>query len=259
MNAPPFTLRTLTLLSAALLGGCASLSPDGGFEAIQSATQSRIQQDVVWTHDDASRKQTQARIDALLAQPLSADNAVQIALLNNPALQATFYRLGIAEANWVQTQTLPNPRVTLGRLTRGDEVESDAALHVFLLQMLTMPMRAGIEQRLFEKTRTEITLEILRLAAETRKAYFIAIAADETVRYMRQVMDAAEAGAELGRRMAQVGNWSKLKQAREQAFYASTVVTLARAETASVQSHERLIRPLGLETESRMQLPERLP
>lgn len=259
MNAPPFTLRTLALLSAALLGGCASFSPDGGFDPIQLATQSRIQKDVVWTRDDASRRQSQTRIDTLLAQPLAADDAVQIALLNNPGLQATFYRLGIAEADWVQAQTLPNPGLSVGRLTRGSEVEWDSALHLFLLQVLTMPMRSQIEQRLFEKTRTEVTLAILQLAAETRKAYFIAVAADETVRYMRQAMDAADAGAELGRRMAQAGNWSKLKQAREQAFYADTVLTLARAEQARVQSHERLIRLLGLENGTRLTLPQRLP
>jgi outer membrane protein TolC len=241
------------------LTGCAGFSPDGGFDAVQTATRSHIQQDVVWTRDDASRKQAQARIDTLLAHPLNADNAVQIALLNNTGLQATFYRLGIAEADWVQAQTLPNPGITVGRLTRGNEVEWDAALHVFLLQMLTMPMRADIEQRLFEKTRTEITLEVLRLASETRKAYFIAVAADETVRYMRQAMQAAEAGAELGQRMARAGNWSKLKQAREQAFYDDTVLILARAEQARVQSHERLIRLLGLENGSRLVLPDHLP
>lgn len=259
MNAPPFTLRTLALLSAALLGGCANFSPDGGFDAIQATTQSHIQKDVVWARDDASRKQSQARVDTLLAQPLAADDAVQIALLNNPGLQATFHTLGIAEADWVQAQTLPNPGVTVGRLTRGSEVEWDSALHLFVLQMLTMPMRSQIEQRLFEKTRTEVTLAVLQLAAETRKAYFIAVAADETARYMRQAMEAAEAGAELGRRMAQVGNWSTLKQAREQAFYTDTVLTLARAEQAHVQAHERLIRLLGLENGARLTLPERLP
>ena len=259
MNAPPFTLRTLALLSAALLGGCASFSPDGGFDAIQAATQSRIQKDVVWARDDGSLKQSQARVDTLLAQPLAADDAVQIALLNNPGLQAMFHTLGIAEADWVQAQTLPNPGLTVGRLTRGSEVEWDSALHLFVLQILTMPMRSQIEQRLFEKTRTEVTLAVLQLAAETRKAYFIAVAADETVRYMRQAMEAAEAGAELGRRMAQAGNWSTLKQAREQAFYTDTVLTLARAEQARVQSHERLIRLLGLENGARLILPVRLP
>lgn len=261
MNTSPFTPRTLTLavLSAALLGGCASFSPDGGFDAIQSATQSRIQKDVVWSRDDTSRSQLQSRIDALLEKPLSADDAVQIALLNNPGLQAAFNTLGIAEADWVAAQRLPNPGFSIGRLTKGSEVEWERSLHLNLARLLTMPMRADIEQRLFEQTRRALTLNVLRLAADTRKAYYTAVAANQTAHYQRQTMDAAEAGAELARRMAQVGNWSKLKQAREQSFYADAALAVARAEQAKLQTRERLTRLMGLPNPDKLTLPDRLP
>ena len=49
---------------------------------------------------------------------------------------------------------------------------------------------------------------------------------------MEQVNVAAEAGAELGRRMAKAGNWSKLDQAREQSFYAVATAQLASRGTA---------------------------
>jgi outer membrane protein TolC len=62
------------------------------------------------------------------------------------------------------------------------------------------------------------------LATDTRKAYFNALAADETARYMEKVKQAAEAGAELARRMAQVGNFNKLQHAREQVFYAGAAL-----------------------------------
>ena len=253
--------RTLALavLSVVLLGGCASFSADGGFGAVQSATQSRIQKDVVWARDEAGRTQTQARIDALLAKPLSADDAVQIALLNNPGLQAAFNTLGIAEADWIAAQRLPNPGVSIGRLTRGSEVEWERSLHLNLMRLLTMPMRIDIEQRLFEQTRRELVLNVLRLAADTRKAWIVAVAAKQSAHYQQQTMDAAEAGAELARRMAQVGNWSKLKQAREQSFYADAALAVARAEQTKLQARERLIRLLGLSTGDALQLPERLP
>jgi hypothetical protein len=112
----------LALLSATLLGGCASFSPDGGFGAIESATRSQIQKDVIWSRDDDTRKIVEARVDALLAQPLSVDDAVQIALLNNPGLQAALNTLGIAEADWVSAQRLPNLGFSIGRFTRGSEV-----------------------------------------------------------------------------------------------------------------------------------------
>ena len=261
MNTMPFTPRMLTLavLSATLLGGCASFSQDGGFDAVQTATRAHIPQDVVWSRDDASRSQTRARIDALLDKPLTADDAVQIALLNNPGLQAAFNTLGIAEADWVAAQRLPNPGFSIGRLTRGSEVEWERSLHLNLARLLTMPMRADIEQRLFEQTRRERVLEVLRLAADTRRAWVAAVAANQTAQYQQQAMEAAEAGAELARRMAQVGNWSKLKQAREQAFYADAALGVARAEQVKGQTRERLVRLMGLTHADKLKLPERLP
>ena len=261
MKTIPFAPRTLVLavMSAALLGGCASFSKDGGFDAVQSATQSHIQKEVVWTRDDAARAQAQARVDALLAQPLSAEDAVQIALLNNPGLQSAFNTLGIAEADWVSAQRLPNPGFSIGRITRGSEVEWERSLHLNLARLLTMPMRVEIEQRLFEQTRNELILNVLRLAADTRKAWIIAVTANQTAQYQQQAMDAAEAGADLARRMAQVGNWSKLKQAREHAFYADAALAVARAEGAKLQARERLVRQLGLERADKLKLPDRLP
>jgi len=261
MNTVPFSPRTLVLavLSAALLGGCASFSEDGGFDAIQFATQSRLQKDVAWARDDASRSQSQSRIDALLVKPLSADDAVQIALLNNPGLQAAFNTLGVAEADWMAAQRLPNPGFSIGRMTRGSEVEWERSLHLNLAALLTMPMRAGIEQRLFEQTRRALVLDVLRLAAETRKAWVVAVAAGQTAEYQQQAMEAAEAGAELARRMAQAGNWSRLKQAREQSFYADAALAVARAGQAKLAARERLVRLMGLTQGDRVQLPARLP
>ena len=90
-------------------------------------------------------------------------------------------------------------------------------------------------------------MEVLALATDTRKACFTAVAAEETVRYMRQVMQAAEAGAELARRMAQVGNFNKLQQAREQGFYADAALQPgARRAGRSASTRERLTRLLGL-------------
>jgi outer membrane protein TolC len=257
-SLPPHALM-LAVLSSVLLGGCASFSKDGGFDAIQTATRSHIQKDVVWSRDDATRRQSQARIDALLAHPLTADDAVQIALLNNPGLQAAFNTLGIAEADWVAARRLPNPGFAIGRLTRGSEVEWERSLHLDLARLLTMPMRIEIEQRLFEQTRRELVLNVLRLAADTRKAWIIAVTARQTAQYRQQAMEAAEAGAELARRMEQAGNWSKLKQAREQSFYADAALAVARAGQVKLQARERLVRLLGLPNADALQLPDRLP
>ena len=49
------------------------------------------------------------KLQALLEGELTTNAAVQIALLNNAALQATFEELGIAQAELVQAGLLKNP------------------------------------------------------------------------------------------------------------------------------------------------------
>ena len=188
------------------------------------------------------------------------DDAVQVALLGNRGLQVAFHELGISEADLVQAGTLPNPGFSFGRLSRGDEIELERGLHVNLARLLALPLlRQGQAQR-FAQAQAAAALSVLALVAETRRAWVLAVAAEESVRYGTQVMQAAEAGAELARRMAQVGNFNKLQQAREESFYAEAALGLARAEQARVSARERLTRLLGLwGGQTAYRLPQRLP
>lgn len=242
------------------LGGCATFSDDGGFNAVETAAKERLNKDVTWARDDADRDAIRKRVVELLKEPLSADAAVQIALLNNRDLQATFAELGIAEADRVRAGRLPNPGFSYARLRREDEIEIERGIHFNLLALITLPFASRIEDKRFEQTKVSVAAEMIALAAQTRRTYFRAVAAQETVSYMTQVKDAAEAGAELGNRMARVGNWSKLAQMREQTFYAEATAQLARAKQAAVAERERLVRLMGLwGDDMKFQLPERLP
>jgi outer membrane protein TolC len=250
----------VVLLASAVLAGCASFSPDAGFSSIESAAKEKLGKDVRWARSDADADAIDRRVQELLAKPLSVDDAVQVALLNNRGLQARFQDLGITEAEVVQAGRLPNPGFSFGRLRKGDEIELERGLHLNLARLLTLPMVSRLEARRFEQVKREVTMDVLSRAAETRKAYFQAVAAEETVRYMRQVKQTAEASAELARRMEQVGNFSKLARAREQAFYADAALGLARADQAQRASRERLARLMGVwGQQTQFQLPERLP
>lgn len=255
------TLRPIALaVSILFLGGCASLSQDGGFSSVQSLTKERIGQDLKWMKSDEDAASVAKTIAPLLAKPLTVDDAVKIALLNNKGLQASYSELGIAEANLVQAGRLPNPSFSFGRLRRGDDIEIDRSLMLPVMSLLTMPFASKIERRRFEQAQYRAAGDALAVADETRHAYFSAVAAQETVKYMEQVKVSAEAGAELAHKMAAVGNWSKLEQAREQSFYADVTVQLARAAQTQVAEREKLTRLLGLwGKRTAFQLPDRLP
>jgi Outer membrane efflux protein len=253
--------RSLVLLAgAALLAGCAGFSADGGFGAVEQAAKERAGKDLRWARTEADLDAIDQRVAELLGRPLSVDDAVQIALLNNRGLQAGFQELGISEAELVQAGRLANPGFSFGRKERGDEREIERSLHFNLARLLAMPLTGPMEARRFEQTKAEVAMQVLTLASQTRKAYISALAAEETVRYMRQVKQAADAGAELARRMEQVGNFNKLQSAREQAFHANAALRLAQAEQQQRSTRERLIRLLGLwGAQTQFVLPERLP
>jgi hypothetical protein len=261
MHTFSLPLRPIALaVSLLFLGGCASLSQDGGFSRVQSLTKERLGKDVTQVKSDADAATVEKTIEPLLSKPLSVDDAVTIALLNNRGLQADYAELGIAEANLVQAGRLQNPLFSFTRLTRGDQLEIDRQLMLPIMNLLTMPLATKMERRFFEQAQLRAAGDALRVADETRRAYFAAVAAQETVKYMEQVKLSAEASAELALKMAQVGNWSKLDQAREQTFYADAVTQLARAMQTQGAEREKLTRLMGLwGSKTAFQLPDRLP
>jgi outer membrane protein TolC len=255
------TQAALLIASAMLLGGCATLSQDGGIGAVQSAASERgIKQDVRWLKTDRDAVEAQTAVRKLLAAPLTADATVQIALLNNRGLQATYAELGIAESDLVQAGRLRNPGFSFARLRRGDEIEIERTFLFDLLGLVMMPIRTDLEKRRFEQTQRRVTAEIMQVAADTRRAWFRAVAARESAKYAGQVKEAAEASAELARRMAAAGNFSKLDHAREQVFHAEATAQVARSRQAALAEREQLTQLMGLWGEDiRFSLPERLP
>jgi outer membrane protein TolC len=180
-------------------------------------------------------------------------------MLNNRGLQAGYAELGIAEADLVQAGRLPNPSISFGRVKGRQGIEIERSLTLPVLGLLTVPFTRPIEKRHFEQAQLRTAAEVLHVADQTRQAWYGAVAAQQSAVYLEQVHSAAEASAELARRMLAAGNWSALQQAREQAFHADAVAQLARARQASVAEREKLIRLMGLARDQGVTLPDRLP
>ncbi|MGP8438623.1 TolC family protein [Paraburkholderia fungorum] len=253
--------RILAVASAMVfLAGCTTFSKDGGFNTVSTTASERLGKDAVLVKTDEDRDAVAKRTQELLSRPLSMDDAVQIALLNNRGLQASYGELGISEADLVQAGRLPNPGFSFSRTHGGNDLSINRTFTLGLLSVLTLPLATRIESRRFEQTRLLATDAMLKVAADARRAYVNAVAAGQSTAYAAQVKDSAEAGAELALRMQQAGNFSKLDYAREQAFYADAVAQLARTRQQSVSAREKLTRTMGLwGAGTQYTLPERLP
>ena len=228
--------------------------------AVSQMTEQRTGQAVTRVLSIDDQDKSAARVANLLKQPLDPNSTVQIALLNNQGLQAAFADLGVAESDYVQAGRLRNPGFSFGRLRGGEGLEIDRSITFDLIGLLTLPLRSGIEQGRFEQAKLQAASVAVQLAADARRAFFEAVAAQQTEQYMLQVLGSAQASAELARRMARVGNWNKLDLTREQAAYAETIAQVARARQDAVAKREQLTRLLGLwGRDTAFTLPERLP
>src|SRR5262249_4806662 len=81
----------------------------------------------------------ESRVSRLLRTPLSADAAVQIALLNNPGLQAAYNRLGIAEAVAVQSSRPPLPIFSFDDVSTSLELDIERKIVASILSVATWP------------------------------------------------------------------------------------------------------------------------
>ncbi len=254
-------LRTAgTALALLLLAGCVTLSPDGGIDKVQALARERIGNDATLPRKDADPAATAAATRELLQKPLTVEAAVRIALLNNADLKSSLAEVGISEADLVQAGRLPNPGFSFGNKRNSEVTTIDRSVMVSVMSLLTMPLAQEVAGRQYETTQLQVAADVVRLAGQTRRTYFAAVAAQESVKYFEQVKLAAEAASELAMRMAAIGNVNKLTQMREQVFYADATSQLAKARLAAILERERLTRLLGLSgADLGYRLPDRLP
>lgn len=102
--------------------------------------------------------------------------------------------------------------------------------------------------------------ELLEVARKARQAWVEAVAARQVVGFHRESLAAAQTAHELGRRMVQVGNWSRLQGAPSSLALSEARMRLQRAEYAAALTQRELIQVLRLVGQhERVGLPESLP
>jgi len=238
--------RALAIASALLLSACKTFSPDGGMSTVAAVAGAGLNKSVVRINSTEDASLAHGEVARLLHAPLGADEAVQIALLNNPGLQAAYNRLGVAEAVMVQKSRPPLPSFAFDRVSTSIELDIERQIVASLLSLATWPARSKLAGVRFDQAELIAAEETLRLAAETRRAYISAVAARQILTALGAAKASAEASAELADKLLQTGAVNKLDHARRQVFATElgAQVTAARQQAAAAQ--ERLTRLLGL-------------
>ena len=236
----------LALGSAALLTGCRTFSPDAGMAPVAYIVGAGLGKDVIAIRSPVDEALARDAVEALLQRPLTADAAVQIALLNNRGLQAVYNELGIAEAVMVANSRPPNPTFSISRVSTALELDIERQIVGNILSLVTLPARSRIAGARFTAAQLMAAQQTLEVAAQTRRAYYRAVSAGQISGSLTEFGSAARASAILAKNLGETGALNKLDQARQQAFSAELAAQVATASQQAMVQREQLIRLMGL-------------
>ena len=244
---PASPARALAALAvAAVLAGCASLSPQPRGDDISPLLQSRGAHALDWDTLSAPADE-RATIDQWLTQPMTLDAALRVAMLRSPRLQEEYARLGLARAEVLEAVQVDNPRLSLSRLSvDGGGDKRTAGVSLPLLDLLLLPARTRLASADYERSRREVASSVLNVAADVQVGWYEYVAARQVAAMRAAVAEGAAASAELAQRFFDAGNISELQLRQEQAIASQARIDALRAKADAGRRRLALNSLLGL-------------
>jgi cobalt-zinc-cadmium efflux system outer membrane protein len=230
--------------------GCASTDPRPAITAANQLAAERSGLAAPWLAGEPEREGAAKRSREILAAPLSGEGAAELALLNNPALQARLEDLGVAQADLAQATRLANPRFAWADLRSGAARQQTLAFEIEIVDWLVQPLRRKMAEGELEKTRYEVGSAILEVAGEARKALLEFQAEEQMAARLAAMAEVAAAAAEFSQKLFEAGNVGALDLAQYRAASAQARADLAQTRGQARQRRERVNRALGLDGEA---------
>ena len=244
-------IHIILVLFAAAFTGCTPAPPESNFASVKQTVAQRTGAEIRWRTDSKEDAEADHAVRQLLAQPLTADSAAQISLLNNRHLQATFEEIGIAQADLVQAGLLKNPVFDLGIRfpTRSpSKTYLDMSIASDFIELFLIPARKKLAGAALKQAELRVTDQVLASVAQTKTDFYRFQAAEQMLELRKQVADAADASSETARRLQVAGNISQLDALAEQTQDVRTKVELNEAQAEVAAAREAVNKDLGLTT-----------
>jgi outer membrane protein, heavy metal efflux system len=242
--------RSSIAILAGAISGCATIVPKPGFDTVSELVAARGPGRVVaWNQGTPEDAAASPHVAELLAQELSLDSAIHVALLNNRTLQAVYEQLGIAQADLVQAGLLQNPILAADvrfPTVEGAAIGAAAGLIQEFIAILQIPLKQRVAEAAFEEAKLTASAAVIDLVTAVKRAFYRLQGAQQTLELRRTVVEATELSADFARRQHEAGNITDLDLANELALYEQARVDLARVEIEVAEDREELTALMGL-------------
>lgn len=237
------TLRCVAVV-ALLLASCSVPTRQAAFDGVSTNVHQRLGDDVRLATDDGAGE----IVARLLAQTeLTADDAVRLAIANNPMLHAELLDLEVARTEIWQASLAANPvldaelRVAQGG---GDLLELGVAQSI--VDVLLIPKRRQMAAARFAQVEARVTGAVVDLATEVRANYRALQADRQMVEVLTSATDASWLSADAARRLREAGNILELEELQQQALLEGARIDLAEVQSLVHRHRENLNVLFGL-------------
>lgn len=241
--------------------GCSKIPlADDGF--VSRVVGNRIDKQVEWRHGCDQDEKAQVFLQSMICSELNADVAIQIALLNNPKVQAVFEELGIAQSDLVEAGLLSNPVFSVEIRypnIKGLRTNIEYLLTTSLLDAFLIPLRTKLAATEFEQTRLRVSNEILNLAFDVRTTFYELIVEQQKNNYIRSAVKLTGILAEISSKQVTIGNVNTLEFQLAQSRFIEAELELSQSLAEIVRLKEKLNRLLGLKSDLCLIFPNNLP
>jgi outer membrane protein, heavy metal efflux system len=233
----------LFITAVMMLSGCAgprAASHKTTAEGILSRTGRSVQPDTAST-----KRSLPPGVD--LRQPLSSDDAVGIAIWNNPQLRADLATIGLAEADLIDAGLLRNPRLDMLVPVGAKPFELLLSLPVEVFWQ--RPRRIAASQQALDQLAQSLIQNGLNTARDARWAHADVVQAVDRAAVARQSAELRERVSKLTEARLRAGDISELETIAAKTESASAGEQLIRSEHDVQLATERLRAVLGMATE----------
>ncbi len=216
---------------------------------VQSSVNERIGKRVEWRKDAEADAEISQSVHALLRAKVTAERAVQIALLNNRELQATFEEIGIANADLTEAGLLKNPVFDVSARFPDrppSATNLEFAIAQDFLDLLMIPLRKKVAANELARAELKIGDAVLKLAAEVKTAFYTLQGKQMLIGRLGALGNTYGAALELTQRQHDAGNINDLELANQQSTYSQAKLDAAQAAAEMRSDREKLNRLMGV-------------
>lgn len=162
----------IRLISIGGLVGCTQVEPGPDYQDAASRVGKRL--GIAEVYEPAIEPDIEQKVQALLADGLTADEAISVSLLNNRNFQSLFQSIGVSRADVVQSGLWTNPSLFIGNrfIEGGGRTELTFGFAQNLVDLWQIPVKKRIAEAQLKQTVLVILDEAVRLATSTRSRYY---------------------------------------------------------------------------------------